>query len=217
MRPAAALEAGRSYSLSLTSAITSVEGGALTPTSWTFTVAGTLAPPPSGTTTYDPPAQLVFKMGTHTGYQFSSTGAMTAVKSYTLLKDSGAATSTRKPITNQSGTWFYVTNGVWAGYWLRQSSVLYLADAPVAATSAPNATYSPAVALTFKKGTHTGYQFSSTGVMTAQQSYTLANDSGASTSIRKAITNQSGTWFYVTNGVWAGYWLRASDVLFLKT
>ena len=52
--------------------------------------------------------------------------------------------------------------------------------------------------------------------MTAQKSYTLANDSGASTSSRKTITNQSGTWFYVTNGVWAGYWLRASDVLFLK-
>jgi hypothetical protein len=154
-------------------------------------------------------------MGTHTGYRFSSSGVMTAAKSYTLLKDSGAATSARKSITNQSGSWFYVTNGIWAGYYLRQSSNLYLAASPLAALSAPNATFSPPKPLVFKKGTHTGYRFSS-GVMTAQKSYTLLNDSGASTSSRKTITKQSGTWFYVTNGVWAGYWLRWSDVLYLK-
>jgi Big-like domain-containing protein len=213
MHPSVALEAGVSYSLSLTAAITSSDGGSLTPTSWSFTVAGT----PSGTTAYDPPVSLVFKMGTHTGYQFSSTGVMTAVKTYTLVKDSSAATSTRRTITNQSGTWFYVTNGVWAGYWLRESSVLYLASAPIASASLPNATYSPAVPLVFKKGTFTGYQFSATGGMTAQKSYTLLSDSWANTSVRKTISNQSGTWYYIVNGVWAGYWLRASDVLYLKT
>jgi hypothetical protein len=214
LRPSAALQAGKTYSLSLTSAIKSVEGGALAPTSWSFTVAAA-PPPPPGTTSYDPPAQLVFKMGTHTGYHFSSTGAMTAVKSYTLLKDSSAATSTRKLVTNQSGTWFYVVNGVWAGYWMRQSSVLYLAASPVSAAAAPNATFNPVAHLTFKMGSHTGYRFSSSGVMTAQKSYTLVKDSGASTSTRRSITNQAGTWFYIVNGVWAGYWLRASDVLFL--
>jgi hypothetical protein len=126
LHPSAALAAGTTYTLSLTAAITSVEGGALTPTSWTFTVAGTAPSPPPGTTVYSPPAQLVFKMGTHTGYQFSSTGVMTAQKSYTLPNDQSANTSTRKTITNQSGTWFYVVNGVWAGYWMRQSDVLYL-------------------------------------------------------------------------------------------
>jgi hypothetical protein len=216
LRPAAPLEAGIIYSLSLTSAITSVEGGQLAPVSWAFTVAGTPPPPTSGPTTYSPPAQLVFKMGTHTGYQFSSSGGMTAVKSYTLPNTQNANTSTRKTITNQSGTWFYVVNGVWAGYWLRQSSVLYLAASPVTATALSNATFSPVKPLVFKMGTHTGYQFSSSGVMTAQKSYTLPNDQSANTSIRKTITNQSGTWYYVVNGVWAGYWLRASDVLYLK-
>jgi hypothetical protein len=180
-------------------------------------VAGTAAPPPAGTTVYDPPAALTFKMGTHTGYQFSSTGVMTAAKTYTLAKDSSAATSTRTTIANQTGTWFYVVNGVWAGYWLHQSSVVYLASAPIAAASLSNATYNPAVPLVFKKGTFTGYQFSSTGGMTAQKSYTLLYDSWANTSIRTTITNQSGTWYYIVNGVWAGYWLRASDVLYLKT
>jgi len=210
--PAVALTAGATYTVTLSTAIKSLEGVALPPTSWNFTVAGTTS---SGTVTYNPAAQVTFKLGTHTGYQFSGTGAMTAVKSYTLGKDSSASTSKRQSITNQSGSWFYITNGVWAGYWLRQSSVLYLTAAPVAATPTAKATYSPAKALTFKMGTHTGYQFSSTGVMTAQKSYTLGKDSSASTSLRQTITNQSGTWFYVTNGVWAGYWLRASDVLYL--
>jgi hypothetical protein len=52
--------------------------------------------------------------------------------------------------------------------------------------------------------------------MTAVKSYTLPNDQNANTSQRKTIANQSGTWYYVVNGVWAGYWLRASDVLYLK-
>jgi hypothetical protein len=216
LRPSAPLAAGTTYTLSLTSAITSVEGGALVPVYWSFTTWGTAPAPSTTNTTFNPAAQLVFKMGTHTGYQFSSTGAMTAVKSYTLPTNQNANTSVRKTITNQSGTWFYVVNGVWAGYWMRQSSNLYLATAPVAALSAPNATFSPAKPLVFKMGTHTAYQFNSSGVMTAQKSYTLPNDQNANTSIRKTIVNQSGTWFYIVNGVWAGYWMRWSDVLYLK-
>jgi len=215
LRPSAPLAQGTTYTLSLTSAIMGVEGGALAPVSWSFTTWGTLQPASTGPTTYNPAAPVVFKMGTHTGYQFSSTGAVTASKSYTLVKDSGASTSTRRTISNQSGTWLYITNGVWAGYWMRESSVLYLKAAPISAPAAPNATFSPTVRLVFKKGTHTGYKLSASGAMTAQKTYTLLADSGANTSTRTTIPNQSGAWFYVTNGVWAGYWLRVSDVLFL--
>lgn len=199
-KPSALLVPLATYTVTLSTAIKTPEGVALAPTSWNFTVGGTIA----------------FKKGTHTGYRFSSTGAMTAVKSYTLASDSTAWTLKRQTITNQSGTWFSVSSGVWAGYWMRESSVLYATSAPVTATAPPNATFSPAVLLTFKKGTHTGYQLSSTGSMTAQKSYTLTGDSSAYTSRRQSITNQSGTWFYVSSGVWAGYWLRASDVVFLK-
>ncbi len=217
LHPSAQLQQGTTYTVALTSAIGGVEGGALAPTSWSFTTWGT-APPPSGSTTFSPAVQVLFKMGTHTGYQFSSSGAVTASKSYTLTKDSGAATSQRATLTNQSGSWLYITNGVWAGYWLRQSSVLYVAATPISAPGGANATFSPTVQLLFRKGTHTGYQFSSTGALTASKTYTLANDSGAATSARSTtLTNQAGTWFYVTNGVWAGYWLRASDALGLAS
>jgi hypothetical protein len=162
------------------------------------------------------PAKVMFSRGTHTGYRFDSTGAVTALKSYTLSKGSSAPASTRMSVSGQSGTWLYITSGVWAGYWVRQSSVSYLSTAPVAALTAPDATFNPAAQLVFKKGVHTGYKFSSTGAMTAQTSYTLPNDQNANTSYRRTIANQSGTWFYVVNGVWAGYWLRWSDVLYLK-
>lgn len=161
------------------------------------------------------PAQLMFGLGTHTAYQFSGTGAVTAAKSFTLQNGSSAPVNTRASITNQSGTWFFATSGVWAGYWVRQSSVSWLSTAPVPSTAAPYATFNPVVRLAFKLGTHTGYQFSSTGAMTAQRTYTLSKDSSAATSVRRTLTNQSGTWFLVTSGVWAGYWVRASDVVYL--
>ncbi|MBA3688565.1 MAG: SH3 domain-containing protein [Chloroflexi bacterium] len=161
------------------------------------------------------PAQLMFGLGTHTAYQFSGTGAVTAAKSFTLQNGSSAPVNTRVSITNQSGTWFFVTSGVWAGYWVRQSSVSWLSTAPVPSTAAPYATFNPVVRLAFKMGTHTGYKFSSTGAMTAERTYTLSKDSSAATSVRRTLTNQSGTWFLVTSGVWAGYWVRASDVVYL--
>ena len=71
---------------------------------------------------------LLFKAGSHIGYQFSSSGAVTASLPYYLPTDSSASTDTRTTISGQSGYWFRVTNGIWAGYWLRESSMLYLAS-----------------------------------------------------------------------------------------
>jgi len=206
LHPSAPLLANTTYRLAMSGSIKDLAGNSLPWTWWTFT-----------TVTFDPPAQVVFKMGTHTGYKFSPAGGMTAAKTYTLSKDSSTSATTRALISKQSGTWLYISSGVWAGYWVRQSSVVYLASSPVAAASTTNATFDPARSLTFKMGTHTGYQFSATGAMTAQKSYTLTKDSAAPTSARSTITNQSGTWFYVAAGVWAGYWVRGSDVVFLAS
>jgi spore germination protein YaaH len=80
------------------------------------------------TTTYSPPAPLAFKAGSHVGYQFSSSGAVTASLPYTLPFDSSANTDTRTTISGQAGYWFHVTNGIWAGYWVQESSTVYLAS-----------------------------------------------------------------------------------------
>jgi hypothetical protein len=204
LQPSAPLAPDTTYRMAMSGSIRDMSGNSLRWTTWTFRTA-----------TYVPPASLVFKAGTHTGYRFTATGGLTALKTYTLANNSGASTTTRTTLAGQSGTWFYVSSGVWAGYWIRESNVVWLASSPAPAAGPPNATFSPAVSLTFKMGTHTGYQFNGTGGMTAQKTYSLARDSGAPTSARTTITNQSGTWFYVTGGVWGGYWVRLSDVVFL--
>ncbi len=176
-------------------------------------------PPPSGTTTYNPPVTLLFKAGGHSGYRFDSAGSVTGLKSYTLGADSSADTSSRAPIPNQPGSWFYVTNGVWAGYWVQESSSVYLASAapPAPPPSSGTTTYSPPVTLLFKMGGHTGYTFNSAGVATGQKAYSLGADSSADTSSQAPIPNQPGSWFYVTNGVWAGYWVQESSTIYLAS
>jgi hypothetical protein len=139
---------------------------------------------------------------------------MTAVKTATLTTDFGAATTTRRTIPGQTGYWFYVTDGPWAGHWIRQSAALYLADegAPGAAWAA--ASYNPTVTVTIAKGTHTAYKLDSTGAMTAQKTATVSRAVGAQAAKLRAFPNQAGSWFKIMSGTWSGYWLRASDVVY---
>jgi hypothetical protein len=78
-------------------------------------------------TTYSPAATLAFPGGTTTGYTFDSAGNVTGHKSYSLSRSSAANTSkSSTAIPGHPGTWYYVVNGVWAGYWVKGSSGLYL-------------------------------------------------------------------------------------------
>ncbi len=156
------------------------------------------------TTTYNPPVTLFFKAGGHTGYKFDSAGTATGLKSYTLGADSSASTSSRASLPNQPGSWFYVTNGVWAGYWLQESSSVYLASA------APGTeTFAPARVVTFAAGSYTGYKFNIAGVVTTSKSYTLLRSSSASADRRAIIHGRS--YLSIVNGVWAGYWIPESS------
>jgi len=79
-------------------------------------------------TTYNPTLRVHFPGGTTVGYTFDSSGNVTGKKSYWLSRDSGADTSkSTTAIPGHSGTWYYITNGVWAGYWVKKTSSLYLA------------------------------------------------------------------------------------------
>jgi hypothetical protein len=213
LKPASRLVTREWYTARLSDAIHTADGGRLDPMEWTFRTRndggdGVSAQWPS-------PRQLTFRQGTHTGYRFDSEGRTTATKTSTLAWNSGAQTITRRTIPNQSGYWFYVTNGMWAGFWIRQSEALYLADEPVPASGLEPVGYDPAVRIAIKKGTHTGYRFDEAGAMTAQKTDRLAWNSGASTSALQVLPGQTGAWFQVVNGIWGGYWLRASDVVLL--
>ncbi|MGH2463344.1 MAG: glycosyl hydrolase family 18 protein [Candidatus Limnocylindria bacterium] len=165
-------------------------------------------PPPPGTGVFDPPRTLSFASGSHTGYQFNSAGQVTATKTYTLGSASTAATSQRTTMTGQTGTWFAVTNGVWAGYWIRESTRVYLAG------FVDQITFSPWRGVSFAAGSHTGYQFSSAGGVSASKIYTLGSASGASASARAVINGRA--YVLIANGVWAGYWVPESASVVLS-
>jgi hypothetical protein len=75
--------------------------------------------------------------------------------------------------------------------------------------------YAPATSLSLGVGTNTGYRFTLDGKLTLSKHGTLASAATVTTSLRRTIAGQAGTWFYVTSGTWKGYWLRESDAVSL--
>jgi len=71
--------------------------------------------------------------------------------------------------------------------------------------------FSPARLVSFSSGKHVGYRFASNGAVLATKAYTLARSSNASATRRALIAGRSGTWYLIGNGVWAGYWMQASN------
>jgi hypothetical protein len=118
LRPTKPLAPAAPYGMALSSRIKDANGNPLAWTSWTFTT--------TRTETYTPVRTLQFAPGTYTGYRFSSTGAVTARRSYTLSSSSNAPTSKRSAIPAHTGGWYYVTAGVWAGYWVPEGTGITL-------------------------------------------------------------------------------------------
>jgi len=169
--PTGELQRGHHYRVELTATIRDDAGNPLAPVSWTFSTAA------SGVTGFDPSRTLSFAAGSHTGYQFNASGQVTAAKSYTLGAASTAATSQRNSvIPAQPGTWFLVDNGIWAGYWMRESSSVYLAG------FLDQVTFSPTRSVSFASGSHTGYVYNAAGSATSSKTYSLASSSGAAAS-----------------------------------
>jgi hypothetical protein len=208
--PGRALEAGLTYKATLTKSIRNSLGGRLDRYSWSFTVAG---PVDSSTTLYAEPQDLVLAAGTNTRYLFTMAGVMRAEKHATLATDTIVSTTVRRSLPTQSGTWFYVSDGTWEGYWLRESSAVRLAEGGTIAGADEPQTFDPAADVRIRRGTHTGYTFSG-GQMTAAKTATVTGRLADSTELA-AISGQAGLWFRMTSGNWQGYWLRASDVVYL--
>jgi len=118
LRPAKPLAPKRKYALRVSTWIVDAAGNRLTYASMTFTTAWSQI--------YSPARTLTFAAGTYTGYKFGSTGQILATRAYTLARPSGAPTSKRSGITGRTGGWYYITAGVWAGYWMRERSGITL-------------------------------------------------------------------------------------------
>lgn len=88
-------------------------------------LTGAAAATPDEAQVFSPAARVRIKKGTHTGYTFSATGAMTGSRTATTLYRE-ADTTERRALPGQTGLWFKVTSGTWSGYWLRASNVVVL-------------------------------------------------------------------------------------------
>lgn len=118
LKPAAGYGLGRWYKVALSGTIHDLAGNSLAYTTWTFRATTSQV--------YNPVRTLYFSAGKHVGYKFGSAGQVLASKTYKLPRASSASTSKRAIITAHTGTWFYVTNGVWAGYWVQASTWVHL-------------------------------------------------------------------------------------------
>ncbi|MEX1073013.1 MAG: peptidoglycan recognition family protein, partial [Chloroflexota bacterium] len=153
---------------------------------------------------FNPPRTLFFAAGSYVGRKFSSTGAVIGTKSYTLSTASSAPTDQSSTIPSQSGTWYHVTAGVWADYWVQASSGISLSGASPEPVLEAFETARP---LSVPAGTYVGRKFSTYGDVTASRSSALTTTSTVWTTHKSTIPKQSGNWYYVTVGVWEGYWI----------
>jgi hypothetical protein len=208
--PAKPLEAGLTYRASLTKSIKSTLGVRLSRVSWSFGVQG---PVSSSTTLFGQPQDLVLEPGTNTRYLFTRDGSMRGEKTATLATPATVSTTILRSLPNQSGRWFYVSDGTWSRYWLRESSAVHLADAGADASS-DEQSFSSGDEVRVKLGTHTGYSFDA-GKMTGYKTTTLPTGRLATASELRSLPGQTGLWFHMSSGAWKGRWLRASDVVFL--
>ena len=66
--------------------------------------------------TYSPARTVAFGAGTHTGYRFTTSGQVSATKSYALARSSSASADRWAVINGRA--YVLMVNGVWAGYWM---------------------------------------------------------------------------------------------------
>ena len=96
-----------------------------------------------------------------------------------------------------------IANGIWAGYWVRESIVAHV-EGVVGETS-----YAPARRLAFPAGKVVGYRFDAAWGLTTAKVMTIARTSGADAA-QAAVIN--GILSYrIVNGGLAGYWVPAGS------
>jgi hypothetical protein len=180
--------------------------------------SGTTCPGPAtalafpGVVLYAGDRRITFSPGEHTGLRFSSTGAVTSRYPATLTKTSGADATRASTIPGQSGLWFYIRNGIWAGSWVQQSASVVPAPMPENADAFPGTTaVPPASRIELAAGAYYGYRFTDTGATIESKWYPLGAASGASVDQRGTLPGRAGTWLHVVNGIWADYWMRESE------
>jgi spore germination protein YaaH/uncharacterized protein YraI len=144
--------------------------------------------------------RLTFAAGSHTGYRFSAAGATTATKPASLSKASGANVSARAVINGRAYWW--VTNGIWAGWWIPETSRSYRAG------FVDEMAFSGAPRVAFAAGTYTGYVLAADGSRGASRTATLTKPSGAPVDGWAIVNGRA--YYHVSAGIWASLWVPAT-------
>jgi hypothetical protein len=80
-------------------------------------------------------------------------------------------------------------------------------------TSASITLFGEPQGLVLEPGTNSRYLFTRDGTLRGERTATLASEARVTTSIRRTLPNQSGSWFHIDTGTWAHYWVRESSAV----
>ena len=148
---------------------------------------------------------LTFAAGRHVGHQFDEDGTVTRSRSARLREPSSATTTVRTRIPGRDGYWFKITDGVWKGYYIRESKRVFLPGNGIETALRPERS------VLFSAGEHVGYRFTRDGIVADAKPYELTRRSMAPAS-RRAIINGE-RYLFISAGIWDGYWVRESDTV----
>jgi peptidoglycan/xylan/chitin deacetylase (PgdA/CDA1 family) len=137
--------------------------------------------------------------GSHTGYRFSSTGAILGTKSLGLSSPVTVGSDRRRSVPGRSGVWLRLTAGSLAGWEVRESLTAHvpgiIGDIP----------YSPNATITFGAGRYLGYTFTSDhGIATTRRGTTTSTLTALAA--RRAVID-GRPYVLMSSGPWSGYWM----------
>jgi hypothetical protein len=142
--------------------------------------------------------------GTHTGYQFTASGDITATKVLTLATASSAPSTGYHRIDGR-GLYLFISAGPLSGYHVPDTPNVSTAIGPF-----DTATYSPRRTATLPVGVTTGHRFDSQGLPSKTSSITLRHTSSAPFS--ESSTFNGTRHVLIAAGSLANYWVPAAEL-----
>ena len=137
--------------------------------------------------------------GPHTGYRFSTSGAVIARRSITVPGPTASTTDRRRVVPNRTGIYLRITSGSLRGYEVLESPVAYVPG------KAGDTAYRPAATVRFAAGRYLGYRFDGDWDLASTRYGSVAVVTTAKTARRAVIDGRP--YVLMTTGSWAGTWM----------
>ena len=141
--------------------------------------------------------------GSHTGYRFSSTGAILETKLLKLSTPVIRSSDQRRAVPNRTGVWLRLTQGSLAGWEVRESLMDYIPG------KVADVAYTPAITVTFGPGRYLGYTFRSDGSIATTRRGTTTTTISALAGRRAVIDGRP--YVLMSSGPWLGYWMPVTS------